>query len=576
MAAAVLSLVVLSACGRAAPPSPGPVTPSAATSAEPPAEETPAVVPTRAPSPTSLPSPTPGPRIFTIGLVTMPGTLDPANALDRSALIIARHLYAGLTTFAPGSTWPMPALAETWDLSPDGLTWTFRLRRGAVFSDGSPVTAEAVRLNFERWLSAAPPGHYTFWRAVFGGFVGEQDATGEPLALLAEVTVADELTVALTLHRPDATLPNSLALPSFGIVNPRVFAAGSPAALDQTSAGAGPYVLAEAGQPDLVRLVRNVHYWGAAADPGWAAGPDELVFKVIPDDTQRLLALRTGEIEAMAEVNPADYATVSAPDSGTRLEFDPALNVLYLGINQAHAPWDQLECRQALAHALDRERYVRDYFPGDAQLATAMQPPTVWGFAPPHEDYVFDPALAREQWQTCLEAGIAPPASVTLYVPPIPRSYLPDPAGLGGAIRADLAALSLTVEIASPDWQTTWLADVHSGRADLFLLGWTGVNGDPDAFLCPLFCGREGAFNADADGNPIPPDADLAEVLRAARTTGDRQQREVLYAQAHKLIRANLPAVPLAHRQTAWAFRAEVHGYTPSPIESLFTGLVLP
>jgi peptide/nickel transport system substrate-binding protein len=274
----------------------------------------------------------------------------------------------------------------------------------------------------------------------------------------------------------------------------------------------------------------------------------------------------------MADLSPADYGSASGGE--TRVEFDPALNVLYLGINQAHAPWNHPECRQALAHALDRERYVREFFPGDAVLAQAMQPPAVWGHAPPQEGYDYDLARAQARWQACLAAGATLPASVTLYVPPIPRPYLPDPAGLGEALRADLAALGLTVEIAAPDWQTTWLADVHSGRADLFVLGWTGVNGDPDAFLCPLFCGWEGAFATDENGNPVAPDAELATLLQQARTETDPARREALYAQAHERVRSVVPAVPLAHRRSAWALRADVAGYTPSPIESVFWGLV--
>jgi peptide/nickel transport system substrate-binding protein len=488
--------------------------------------------------------------------------------VDRAALVIVRHLYEGLTAYEPGGTRPVPALAERWNASPDGLEWTFALRPGATFSDGSPVTAEAARLNFERWLSATPPGPYTFWRAVFGGFAGEMDAAGEPLALVAEVTAPNDSTLHIRLNRPDATLPNSLALPSFGLVNPAAFVGSGAGGLEAVSAGAGPYVLADASQLGLVRLARNDEYWGAAA---MADGPDELVFKVISDDTQRLLALRTGEIEGMAAVNPASYGAAASGE--TRVEFDPALNVLYLGINQAHAPWNHAECRQALAHALDRERYVREFFPGDADLAEAMQPPAVWGHSVPAESYEFDVARAQAHWQACLASGATLPANVRLYVPPIPRPYLPDPAGLGEAVRADLAALGLTVEIAAPDWHTTWLADVHSGRADLFLLGWTGVNGDPDSFLCPLFCGWEGAFATDESGNPVAPDAELAALLQEARTETDLARREALYAQAHERVRTSVPAIPLAHRRAAWGLRTEVVGYTPSPIESVFWGL---
>ncbi len=526
---------------------------------------------TTQPPATPVASATPSPSTFTIGLSELPGSLDPANALDRSGLIIVRHLYEGLTAYEPGGTRPVPGLAQSWSGSTDSLTWTFTLRPDLSFSDGTPLTAESVRLNFERWLTAEQPGHYTFWRAVFGGFTGEMNADGQPLALIASVAAPAADTVVITLNRPDATLANSLAMPSFGIVNPAAFANGQGEALSgEFSAGAGPYVLTDASQPGLVRLARNPIYWNAAA---LAQGPDELVFKTISDNTQRLLALQTGEIEAMSDLDPSQYAEAASADRGTRLVYDPPLSVLYLGFNQAHAPWGNADCRLAVSQALNREAYIAQVFPGDAVIANVMQPPAVWGYPPVVPSVAYNLAQAQAHWQACLAAGVTVPVSVTLYVPPIPRAYLPDPAALGAAIQADLAALGVAAEIVSPDWQSAWLPEVHSGRADLFLLGWTGINGDPDAFLCPLFCGLEAAFNSDASGQPIPPDAELVDLLAQARTANTQPERERLYREAYARLATAMPAVPLAYRQTAWAMRLEVQGYTPSPIDSFF-GLV--
>ncbi len=581
-AARLALCLVLAACGRTGPaPTPTELgqaaTPNAAeptgtpsglsSSATPPEGAAASATPPPTPAATATPSPT----TFTIGLAELPGSLDPANALDRSGLIIVRHLYEGLTAFEPGGTRPGPALAESWTVSPDTLTWTFRLRPDLQFSDGTPLTAEAVRLNFERWLTGETPGHYTFWRAVFGGFVREMDANGEPLALIAGVEARDAATVVITLSRPDATLANSLAMPSFGIVNPTAFANGAGGALSgEASAGAGPYVLSDVSQPGIVRLTRNPAYWNAA---GLAAGPDALVFKTISDSTQRLLALQTGEIEAMADLDPSQYAEAASADRGTRVVYDPPLSVLYLGFNQAHAPWGNADCRLAVSQALNRAQYVTQAFPGDAVLANVMQPPAVWGYPATVPTIAYDPAAAQAHWQACLAAEVTVPVSVTLYVPPIPRAYLPDPAALGALVQADLETLGITVTVLSPDWQTAWLPEVHNGRADLFLLGWTGINGDPDAFLCPLFCGLEAAFNADETGRPIPPDAELLGLLTDARTANTLPERERLYAEVHARVAAAMPAVPLAYRQTAWAMRLNVQGYTPSPIDSFF-GLV--
>jgi peptide/nickel transport system substrate-binding protein len=523
--------------------------------------------PTAAPTPTPLPIPTPAPRIFTLGLPTAPGTLDPALAADEAALLITRHLYEGLTAYEPGGTRVIPALAESWEASEDGLTWTFRLRSGVRFSDGAVLNADLAAQNFERWLDQTPPGDYVFFRLMFGGHAGQSDENGEPLSQLAEVKVLDELTLALTLRRADAALPATLAMPSFAIVNPSAFQSEKFGAPGGESAGTGPFLLQAWKSEGILRLARNPGYWGAPA------GPDELVFKIIPDDTQRLLALQVGETDGLARPSPSDYAAI-ANDPNLRLEFDPALNVLYLGFNLARSPWHNRDCRLAVALAMDRPRYAAAFFPGDADPAGSLIPPAVWGAQLPQTGLPHNPAEAARLWAACLASGAEPPEQISLYVPPVARTYLPDPAGLGAALQADLLAAGISTTVASPDWPV-WLTDVRAGRADLFVLGWVGVNGDPDSFLCPLFCGADAAFNSDPQGSPLAPDAALADLLQTARATTDAADRERLYAQAQARVWETLIAVPLAHRKSAWVYRASVTGNISSPIEDVFFRLTL-
>lgn len=525
---------------------------------------TPGPTATIAPSPT--PSATPVPRIFTLALAQSPGLLDPANATDESALLITRHLYEGLTRYEPGTTRVAPALAERWETSSDGLVWTFDLRPAVSFSDGASLTALAVQQNFVRWNNAHQPGTYAFWRLMFGGFAGETDEAGAPLSNLADVIALTETTLQLTLRRPDAALPATLAMPAFAIVNPLAFVGDSFGQPNAPSAGTGPYRLGNFALDGTARLTRNPTYWDQAP------APDELIFKVIADDTQRLLALQTGEVEGMARVNPSHYAFIQN-EATLRLEFSPALNVAYLGFNQARPPWNVRECRLAVAAALNRERYISEFYPGDAELAGSILPPAVLGYQQPEVEVQYDTAEAIQHWQACRDSGVSIPVSGTLYVPPIARAYLPDPAAMGAAIQADLAAISLTLQVASPDWQNQWLPDVQGGRADLFLLGWSGLNGDPDNFLCPLFCGVQALFNSQADGTPLPPDMELAQWLNEARLTTDPAAREQLYGLAQTRLERDVIVLPLAHRQTAWAFRAEVLGTTPSPIEATFFNL---
>ncbi|MCS6910225.1 MAG: ABC transporter substrate-binding protein [Anaerolineales bacterium] len=513
------------------------------------------------PSPTPLPSPTPGPVTFTLALSNAPGTLDPANAADSSALLITRHLYEGLTRFEPGTTRVLPALAESWETT-DAITWTFRLRTGVTFSDGTPLTADLAARNFARWQTRTPPGSYAYFRLMFGGFAGQTDETGAPLSNLKLITTTSPVSLTLVLNRPDAALPNTLAMPSFALVNPAAWdeaGYGSPGA---PSAGTGPFIL-KAWRENLIELERNPNYWGMPASP------DGLIFKIIPDAVQRLTALQVGEVDGLAALSPQHYNV--AESWPIRVEFSPPLPVLYLGFNQARVPWNNLDCRLAVAHALDRDRYVREFFPGDAERADTLQPGATLT-----ETWTLDVEKARELWEGCTrtERG-RPRLNLNLYVPPIARDYMPDPAGLGAAIQADLAAVGITVTVQSPDWTTQYLPDVQAGRADLFLLGWLAPNGDPDGYLCPLFCGRNAAFNSDNKGLPLPPDETLARLLQQARAATDLAQRDALYAQAHRRIFETVPVIPIAARKSAWAFRNDLTGVVLGPLEVVFFGLEL-
>jgi ABC-type transport system substrate-binding protein len=574
LAFGALSLLLAACQGTPTPTPTVPPTPSSSPTPSatlPPATATATPVPlvptNTAVPPTPLPTPSPAPRVFTLGLPAAPGSLDPASAVDSPALLITRHVYEGLTAFAPGSTRVQGALAQSWETT-DTITWTFHLRTDVTFSDGTPFSATVAVQNFERWYTRQPPGDYAFWKSRFWGFAGDTDAAGQPLSLLRSVDAPDAQTLVVALRQPYAALPSVLAMPSFAMVAPSAFGQPPAPGADAPASGTGPYVIKSWSADGLVQLARNPRYWGTPA------APDALVFKPIPDDTQRLMALKVGEIDGLAQLDSAHYAAVRA-DSSLRLDFDPALDVLYLGFNQTHAPWSKLDCRLAVAYALDKARYVKDIYPGDADVAASLLPPAVWGYQAPSADRSLDLEAARVHWQACLGNSPAPVVPFALYVPPVARPYMPDnPAELGAAIQQDLAAAGITVRVASPAWPA-WLAEVRTGHADLFVLGSVAVTGDPDSILCALFCGVEPAFYSDHTGAPLPPDEQLASLLLAARAEPDAARRETLYAQAQSRLFDAVPAIPLAYRRGAWAYRAQVAGNVPSPIEDVFFGLKL-
>lgn len=506
--------------------------------------------------------------------------LDPADVTDSESLLATWHIYEGLTRYQAGKTEVEPALATEWTVSDDGLTWTFKLREGVKFHDGSAFDAAAVVWNFERWFDPENPHHFKewgfeYWTDMFQGFKGEVDADGKPKSVFAGAEAVDPQTVKITLNRPSAPLLQNLAMGNFAFSSPTAVQAagesyGTPDG-QPIAVGTGPYMLDEWSPGERIVLTANPDYWGNAPKTG------ELELRVIPDGSARFLSLSSGEIDGMNQVNPEDIAKAEA-DTNLQVVLEPANNVGYLGFNQARAPWGNLDCRLAVAHAIDKQAIVDALYAGDAVTAKAMMPPSLWGYDDSFEDYPYDVEQAQAYMDKCL-ASESMPAEVVFYVPPIQRFYFPKPKELGELVQAQLAQIGVTTRIESPDWGSLYIPGVRTGKAELFLLGWGGDNGDPDNFLCKLFCGGSADFNSDGafdspDGPaPRAPDEALDALLREAATLNTQAEREAKYREANRMIHEKAPAVPLVHRTPPVLFRANVKGYAPSPIQLILTGV---
>jgi len=524
----------------------------------------------------ALPTAMPGPEHYHLVFAHPEDAtkLDPADVTDSESLLATWQVYEGLTRYKPGTTEIEPALATDWSSSEDGLEWTFSLREGVLFHDGTPFDADAVVWNFNRWFDPEDPTHFpewdfTYWSYMFQGYKGEVDEDGTPKSVFASAEAVDPTTVKITLNRPSAPLLQNLAMGNFGFASPAaVQAAGSSYGTPDgqpIAVSTGPFKVKEWVARDHITLERNDEYWG---DPPWLT---EIQLRVIPDGTARYLSLANGEIDGMNQVNPEDIAQAEA-NADAQVVFEPPNNVGYLGFNQAHAPWSNLNCRLAVAYAIDKQAIVDGLYAGDAEPAKEMMPPALWGYNNSLTDYPFDMTKAKEYLDACL-AEEEMPAEVLFYVPPIQRFYYPKPKELGEFIQASLSELGIVTKIQSPDWGSVFLPDVRDGRADLFMLGWGGDNGDPDNFLCQFFCGGDASFNGTADGAPLPPDADLDALLREASTVSDQDARRGMYEQANARILEIVPAVPLVHRSPPLIFQADVTGYTPSPLQIILTHL---
>ncbi|MBA3427787.1 MAG: ABC transporter substrate-binding protein, partial [Actinobacteria bacterium] len=287
-----------------------------------------------------------------------PVVLDGALVSDGESIRVITQIFETLVALQPGTTEPVPGLAESWEADDAGTTWTFKIREGVTFHDGEPLDAEAVCFNFDRWYNfegpLQNPGATYYWQVVFGGFKTFNKESGAPEESLYESCEAtDETTAVLTLTKPSATFIPALSQQAFSIASPKALeefnadegttdADGifSPSGTFGTEhpIGTGPFEFVSWTRNDRLVLKRNEDYWGDKAKL------DELIIRPIADNAARLQALQSGEIQGYDLVEPQDITTLEG-DENLEVIDRPAFNVAYVGFNIAKKPTDDAKVR---------------------------------------------------------------------------------------------------------------------------------------------------------------------------------------------------------------------------------------
>ena len=492
---------------------------------------------------------------FTYAIGSDAATLDPSQATDATSFLLARQVYDTLLDYEPGGTLPVPGLAESWSTSPDGRVWTFTLRRGVRFHDGSALDAQAVLFNLERWWDAGHPYHdgaFEYFEAMFGGF------KGDPECLITALAAVGTHQVQITLRQPHSPLLNTLAMPSFALASPAAVRSGT---LGTAPVGSGPFRFVEWAPGDHIRLERNPDYRGTG--PYLAS----LTFRVITLSADRLSALQAGTVQGTQDLGSGEVLAAGL-DPNLKVVWRTSLNTFYLGINRAHAPLNEPLVDQAVAHALDKASIVAEHYNAEvdaAVVATQLLPPAAWGRDEELVDYAYSPT---ESLSLLAQAGHPGGVSTKLWVMPVARFYVPDPAGTAAALQADLLAGGISVTLVyTYDWPT-YLQKLRAGEGDLFMLGWGGDNGHPDNFFYPLLCDGYLRYG--------PRDDVLCAHLDAARQEHDPETLQAMYEWAGQRVHATLPLVPIAHMRHALALNRAVGGLVPQPLGAeSFAGVFL-
>lgn len=493
-------------------------------------------------------------------------TLDPFLTSDGETYRYSRQVFDTLLEHESGGSEIVGGLAEEWEQSEDGTVWTFHLRDGVVFHDGDELDAEAVCANFDRWYNLTGGYQSTnnsyYWQSIFGGFA-ENENEDTPEARFVSCEAEDELTAVITISEYSSIFPGGFSLAAFGIMSPTTLEAIADQEItgeegnytlpeySQTAgtiAGTGPFTVEEWDHDQAeVTLKRFDDYWGEPA------GFETMILRAIPDENARRQALEAGDIHGYDLVAPADVEPLI--EAGFQVPTRDVFNILYMAYQQeAHEALADIEVREALAHAVDRQRIVDTILPEGGEVATQFHPDTLDGWSPDVRTFEHDPELAKEK---LADAGHEDLTVEFCYPTDVTRPYMPAPRDIFDVIAADLEAVGVTVEPVTYEW-TEYIPKTNSGECPLYLLGWTGDYNDAYNFIGTWFSGYTGEFGLR--------DEELFDAMEEASTNPNEEERIAAYQELNNQVMEILPGLPISSSPPSIAFAENVDPPNVSPL----------
>ncbi|MFO7264706.1 MAG: glutathione ABC transporter substrate-binding protein [Bacillota bacterium] len=478
-------------------------------------------------------------------LVIVSGTdavlLDAHYITDSPSATVVEHIVETLLELTPDGD-IVPKLAESYEVSPDGRVWTLYLRRGIAFHDGTPFNAEAVKYNIERIINPANAVTFSFL-----------------LNAVKEVRVVDEYTVQLITEEPFAPMIAHLTHSATGIQ--------SPAAIERygedysrNPVGTGPFMFKEWIPGERITLVRNPNYWGEPAQV------DEVVFRVVPEDSARMLMVQTGEAHVAVRV-PPEMVSVLERDPNITVVRTPSVRVIYVALNNYQRPdgppnpFADVRVRQAVNYAVDNKAINEFILGGVGRPLDAPIAPGVFGYQPIFQ-YEYNPQKAR---QLLAEAGYPNGFRTQLYSPS--GRYLKD-IEVAEAVQAQLAEVGIIADIVTMEWGTYLQVTnqpPEQNPAPMMLLGWGTVTGDADYGLYPLFHSSQWVPAGSSRSFYSNPAVDA--LLELGRMNPNPEVRLATYREAMNLIMQDAPWLFLHAEVQLTAIRNEVEGVVIHPTE---------
>ncbi|WP_019122261.1 ABC transporter substrate-binding protein [Brevibacillus massiliensis] len=485
-----------------------------------------------------------GEKVIVVGLQAEPTSFDAHQISDYNTSRAAMEIYDQLVQFKDESTELEPDLAEKWDVSDNGLEYTFYLKKDVKFHDGTPLNAEAVKFSIDRQIDPKHPYHET-------GTFAYADFT---FGMVDHVEVVDPYTVKIVLKEPFAPFLSNLAMHAASIVSPEAVKKYGKD-FSKHPVGTGPFKF-ESWTPGVEAvLVKNPDYFKGAPKV------DKLIFKPITEDQTRLTELESGSIDMIVNIPPDDLERLRA-DANLQVLEQPGMHVWWTAFNTQKKPFNDVKVRQAINYAINKESIVNNILHGTGELANSPVPPTVWGHNATLKNYEYNPEKAK---QLLAEAGYPNGFEVTYWVPES-GSGMQQPATMAAAIQADLAAVGIKVNIQTLEWGT-YLDKVFQPKEkmdmDMHQMSWVGDNGDPDNFLYAMFSSEQwptAGFNDSFYKNET-----VDKLLKEARTTLDKQKRTQMYEEAQQIIMEEAPWIVLDHEKQIVAANQKIKNFKLHP-----------
>ncbi|WP_433738663.1 ABC transporter substrate-binding protein [Pseudomonas putida] len=488
-----------------------------------------------------------------------PGQYTTGTDFDASA----ETMFNRLTQFERGGTAVIPGLATSWDVSADGLTYTFHLREGVkfhttpYFKPTREFNADDVLFTFNRMINKDDPFRKAY-PTEFPYFTDMGMDTN-----ITKVEKVDDKTVKFTLKDVDAAFIQNLAM-SFASIQSGEYAAqllkeGKAADINQKPVGTGPFVFKSYQKDSNIRYTGNKDYWKPED-----VKIDNLIFAITTDPSVRIQKLKKGECQITLFPRPADLKALKE-DKTLKVPDQAGFNLGYIAYNvmpklkgqTAPNPLADLKVRQALDMAVNKPQIIESVYQGAGQLAVNAMPPTQWSYDTTIKDAKYDPEKAKELLK---EAGVKEGTEIVLWAMPVQRPYNPNAKLMAEMLQSDWKKIGLNVKIQSYEWGE-YIKRAKGGEQQGMLIGWSGDNGDPDNWLNVLF----GCDSLDGNNFSKWCDKKFDDLVKQAKRTSDQAKRTELYKEAQHVLKDAVPYTPIAHSTVFQPMRAEVQDFKISP-----------